>query len=99
MCTLECKQENRPFPVFSHSVVMEALLAFLQAHAGDGVLDAAAMAQLDALLPVLGQGVALGATLTVLGIPWVDGLGVEAPLHQAQVFTLTQYLLLQVIMC
>ena len=83
---------------------LRALLEFLQAHAGDGVLDAAAMAQLNGELvpaalaawPRLQQ---LLETEDVFVFYWTPADGFEAALRQDQVFALTQLLMLQVGRC
>ena len=88
---------------------LRALLEFLQAHAGDGVLDAAAMAQLNgevlpaalAAWPVLREVLEtkvawFRAMLHATVFNWTAGAGFAAPLTQEQVFALTNLLTLKV---
>ena len=85
---------------------MEALLAFLQAHEHDGVLDAAAMAQLDdELVPAaLAEWPGLQQVLEseksyVRVFNWTPADGFKAALFRDQVSALTQLLMLQVGRC
>ena len=93
--------------VLIQSTAVTDLLGFLQAHAGDVVLDAAAMAQLQeelvpaalAAWPGL-QQVLQTKTCSFLDdeavYPWTAAGGFAAPLTREQVFALTQQLMLQV---
>ena len=86
-----------------------ALVEFLQAHAGDGVLDAAAMARLqDELVPAAlaawpGLRQVLEARVSHVSdtrddavCNWTAAGAFAAPLTREQVFALTQQLMLQV---
>ena len=85
---------------------MLALVEFLQAHAGDAVLDTAAMVQLnEAVVPAaLATWPHLRQVLetevkqlnTEAVFKWTADAGFAVPLTREQVFALTQLLMLQV---
>ena len=85
---------------------LRALLEFLQVHAGDGVLDAAAMGQLGEVLvpaalaawPRLQQVLESEANYCAV-FNWTPADGFKAALARDQVLALTQLLMLQVGRC